>query len=102
MANALDSLGFIAHHSDHHKQAISYYEEALAMFRALSVASEAANTLDRLGQPYAALGHHEKARAVWREALELYEQQGCGTDTGRAQQQLDELNDPGGALDSHT
>jgi tetratricopeptide (TPR) repeat protein len=83
-AATLDSLGYIAHHTGDHHQA-------------LGDAYQVAYTLDRVGHPHAALGQHEQARTVWREALELYRDQGRDADAERVQRQLENLDDTGRA-----
>ncbi|WP_233223709.1 tetratricopeptide repeat protein [Amycolatopsis sp. CA-128772] len=87
-AKALDSLGYIAHHTGDYRQAIAYYEQAVSRHRALGNTTEAVNSLDRLGHPYVALGQHELAGAVWREALEMYQDQSRDTDAARVQGRL--------------
>ena len=87
-AIAEDRLGYIAHHTGHHRQAVRRYRRALTLFRDIGHSSESANTLDNLGHPYKALGEYGQARAVWQEALELYRQQERADDAHRLQQQL--------------
>ena len=87
-AIAEDRLGYIAHHTGSHHQAVRHYRRALTLFRDIGHSYESANTLDNLGHPYVALGHHSQARAAWQEALELYRQQERADDAHRLQQQL--------------
>jgi tetratricopeptide (TPR) repeat protein len=75
MADTLDSLGYIAHHTGQHTPALDYYRQALTLFREYGDTYDEADTLVHLGQTYAALGDHEQARAGWRQALELYQAQ---------------------------
>jgi tetratricopeptide (TPR) repeat protein len=91
-ATTLDSLGYIAYHSDHHQRAIEYYQQALSLLAALGHIVHTADTLDNLGHPHAALGEHEQARAVWRKAETLYRQQGRGQAADNIQRQLDTLD----------
>jgi tetratricopeptide (TPR) repeat protein len=95
-AFTLDILGYIAHHTDQHQQAIDYFQRALTLFRTEgdtgSTSEPAADALDRLGHPHVALGEHKQARVVWREALELYQGQGRDADAARVRRQLDDLN----------
>lgn len=88
----LDSLGYIAHHTGDHHQALDHYHHALTLRRTLGAAYSVAGTLDSVGHPHAALGQYEQARAVWREALELYRDQGRDADAERVQHQLDDLD----------
>ncbi|MGW3960026.1 ATP-binding protein [Amycolatopsis sp. NPDC005003] len=88
---AHDRLGYIAHHTGHHRQAIEHYQRALTLFRGLGHSYETANTLDNLGHPHTALGQHDEARAAWRQALQLYQGQHRAPDIQRVQQQLDTL-----------
>jgi tetratricopeptide (TPR) repeat protein len=97
-AGTLDSLGYIAHHTGHHQQALGYYQQALILFRSVGYTSEVAATLDNLGHPHVALGEYEHARVVWLEALQLYQEQG-GEDAYRVQQQLDDLDNRAGTAD---
>ncbi|WP_281283215.1 helix-turn-helix domain-containing protein [Kutzneria buriramensis] len=85
------ALGYIAHHTGRHRDAIEHYRLALTFARTLSHTAEFAKTLENLGQPHVALGQHDEARAVWLEALELYRQLGRTEDADRARQQLDSL-----------
>ncbi len=87
----LDSLGYIAHHTGHHRQAIGNYQRALTLLRTLGNTYRCANTLDALGHPHLALGEPDQARAVWQNALQLYRQQGRDQDAGRIQRQLHDL-----------
>jgi tetratricopeptide (TPR) repeat protein len=91
-AATLDSLGYIAHHTHNHEQAIHHYQQALTLYRALGNTADAADTLDRLGHPYAALDQHDQADAAWREALELYRRLRRNTDARRVRQQLLDLD----------
>jgi tetratricopeptide (TPR) repeat protein len=88
----LDSLGYIAHHSGHHQQAIEYYQQALPLITDLGHILHTADTLDNLGHPHAALGEYDQARAVWRKALELYRQQGREHDADKARRRLEALD----------
>jgi transcriptional regulator with XRE-family HTH domain/tetratricopeptide (TPR) repeat protein len=89
---AHDRLGYIAHHTGHHRQAIEHYQRALTLFRGLGHSYETANTLDNLGHPHTALGQHDHARAAWQQALQLYQGQHRSLDVQRVQQQLDTLH----------
>lgn len=89
---AHDRLGYIAHHTGHHRQAIEHYQQALTLFRGLGHSYETANTLDNLGHPHTALGQHDQARAAWQQALQLYQSQRRAPDVQRVQQQLDTLH----------
>jgi tetratricopeptide (TPR) repeat protein len=100
-ASTLDSLGYIAYHTGQHASALDYYRQALALFHKHGDTHAEADTLFGIGQTYAALGDHEQARAGWRQALELYQIQQRTSDIATVQQQLDELDNPDGAIESH-
>lgn len=68
-AHTLDSLGFLAHHTGRHTEAVHHYQQALTLLRDLGSTYQGAGTLDKLGHSYAALGQHNQARAVWHQAL---------------------------------
>ena len=89
----MDSLGYLAHHTGQHTQALDYYQQALTLFGDLGNTYDEADTLDHLGQAHAALGQHDQARHAWQQALELYQAQHRTTDADRVQQQLDDLDD---------
>lgn len=91
-ANTLDSLGYLAHHTGQHTHALDYYQQALTMLRDLGDNYQEANTLDHLGQTQHALGQHDQARHALQQALQLYQAQHRTTDTERAWQQLNALN----------
>jgi tetratricopeptide (TPR) repeat protein len=80
--------GYIAHHTGDHRQAITYYQQALALFRDLGNTYEEANTLDNLGDPHTALGQHDQARHAWQHALDLYRSQRRGTAADRIHRKL--------------
>jgi tetratricopeptide (TPR) repeat protein len=89
---AHDRLGYIAHHTGHHRRAIEHYQRALTLFRGLGHSYEIANTFDNLGHPHSALGQYDHARAAWQQALRLYQGQHRNLDVQRVRQQLDTLH----------
>jgi tetratricopeptide (TPR) repeat protein len=91
-AHTLDSLGYIAHHTDQHTQAVDYYQRALDLFRDIDDDYETADTLERIGHPLMALGRHEQARDTWQQALELFHSQHRAADAERVRQLLDQLS----------
>jgi tetratricopeptide (TPR) repeat protein len=101
-AGTLDSLGYIAHQTGQHTQALDYYRQALALRREHGNTYQEADTLISLGQTYAALGDDERARAEWRQALRLYQAQQRTADIERVLRQLDELDNPADTARPHT
>ncbi|MEU7524264.1 tetratricopeptide repeat protein [Saccharothrix sp. NPDC042600] len=87
-AAVLDNLGYTAHHSGHHREAVEHYRQALDLWRDLGNLHEAADVLDHLGHPHLALGQHERARTAWHEARDLYLRQGRDEDAARVQHHL--------------
>ncbi|HEY3708857.1 MAG TPA: BTAD domain-containing putative transcriptional regulator [Amycolatopsis sp.] len=75
-ADALDSLGHVAHHAGRYADALDYYHEALLLYRDSGNVLMEADTLEHLGHAHAAFGEHEQAFEGWRRALELYRAQG--------------------------
>ncbi|HEU5474690.1 MAG TPA: tetratricopeptide repeat protein, partial [Actinophytocola sp.] len=87
-AYTLDNLGFIAHRTGNHTQAVDYYRQSLALHRQRGNSYEMAAILDRIGHPLIALGRPEQAGAAWQEALDLYQAQDRTTDAVRLRHQL--------------
>ncbi|HEY3479318.1 MAG TPA: tetratricopeptide repeat protein, partial [Streptomyces sp.] len=90
-AAALDSLGYIDHHSGQYDRAIRKYRQALALQHRLGNTNGAADTLDNLGHSHVALGGIDEARTAWQESLELYRAQGRADAVERVLRQLDTL-----------
>ncbi|MEU4805490.1 BTAD domain-containing putative transcriptional regulator [Actinosynnema sp. NPDC023587] len=74
-AAALDSLGYIAHHTGDHAAAVEHYRRALDLFREDGDVFSESGTLDRLGHPFRALGRPAEARRAWEDAARLYQAQ---------------------------
>jgi tetratricopeptide (TPR) repeat protein len=91
VAEALGSLGFLAHHEGCHDDAIDYYEQALDVCREAGHVQGIAELLGRLGEVYADTGRTDQAREHWQRSLELYEGQHSAANAGRVRQQLDSL-----------
>lgn len=91
-ASALDTLGYIAHRTGAHQEAIRHHRQVLALSRDLGHTCNVVYTLDELGHPYAALGRRDQARAVWREASRVYRAQGHDAAADRVRRQLDALD----------
>jgi tetratricopeptide (TPR) repeat protein len=72
-AGALDSLGYIAHHSGDHAVARRCYQQALDLFHQNGNTYSEAGTLERLGETLTALGRHGEVRRSWQHTLDLYE-----------------------------
>jgi DNA-binding SARP family transcriptional activator/Tfp pilus assembly protein PilF len=94
-ATTLDSLGYIAHHSGRHREAIEYFHEALTQFAEVGHILHTAETYENLGHPHAALGEHDQARAIWHKALDLFRQQGRDQCVDRVERLLEALDRPG-------
>ncbi|MCG0288164.1 tol-pal system YbgF family protein [Streptomyces sp. PSAA01] len=75
-AATLDSLGYIAHHSGSHRQALDHYRQALTIRRDTGNAHQEADTLVRLGETHHALGRQIEACHAWQQAAEKYGAQG--------------------------
>jgi DNA-binding SARP family transcriptional activator/Flp pilus assembly protein TadD len=71
-ADALGTLGRLAHLSGQHDLALSRFEQALGLLRDISHTYGEAETLDWLGRVHAALGERDQARRCWGEALSQY------------------------------
>jgi len=90
-AGTLHSLGYLAHRTGQHEQAMEHYRQALVLLRDRGNAAFEATTLHHLGQALSALGRHDQAREAWRRAVALYREQHRVADGRRVQQQLDAL-----------
>ncbi|WP_337822442.1 AfsR/SARP family transcriptional regulator [Amycolatopsis sp. A1MSW2902] len=76
VADVLDSLAHIAHHTGRHIDAIEHYREALALYRESGNTYLEADTLEHLGHTHRAMGDSAEARSVWQLALDLFRAQG--------------------------
>jgi tetratricopeptide (TPR) repeat protein len=88
-ADALDTLGYIAHHTGGHTEALDYLRRALALYRDLGDIYHVPDTLDRIGHVLIATHRTHEALAVWKEALALYRGQQRITDARRVQREID-------------
>ncbi|MCX2951533.1 AfsR/SARP family transcriptional regulator [Lentzea sp. NEAU-D7] len=88
-ADALDTLGYVAHHTGDLSQALDHYRRALALFREIGHDYLEANVLERLGRTHHDLGHHDRARTAWLQAIELYRAQRRVKDAADLRQLLD-------------
>jgi|tagenome__1003787_1003787.scaffolds.fasta_scaffold20965122_2 tetratricopeptide (TPR) repeat protein len=88
-ADALDTLGYIAHHTGAHTEALDYLRRALALYRDLGDIYHVPDTLDRIGHVLIAMHRTHEARSVWNEALALYRGQQRITDARRVQREID-------------
>jgi tetratricopeptide (TPR) repeat protein len=84
----LDSLGYIAHHTHDHVQAVGYYRQALAVMRERGNAYDEADILDHIAKAYLALHQFNLARDTWKQALALYQCQQRLTDAQSVMQHL--------------
>jgi tetratricopeptide (TPR) repeat protein len=69
---ALDSLGFNAHHAGKHVKAVGHYLRARILCRDIGNSHFEASIAERFGHPYLALGRYQQAQATWRDALDLH------------------------------
>ncbi|MEV0388960.1 tetratricopeptide repeat protein [Nonomuraea sp. NPDC050643] len=92
-AATLDSLGYIAHHTGHHAQALEHYHHALTLRREAGHASLEAETLTHLGDSYHALGRYAEAARAWSQALAIYQDQHSSVSRRRVQARLDALRE---------
>ncbi|MFD2468966.1 AfsR/SARP family transcriptional regulator [Amycolatopsis silviterrae] len=76
IADVLDSLGLIEHHTGQHADAVRHYREALASYRETGNTYLEADTLEHLGHTHREMGDDGKARTVWQLALDLFRAQG--------------------------
>lgn len=88
VADVLDSLGHIAHHTGRNDDALDCYYQALVLYREVGNTYLEADTLEHLGHAHLALGALAQAREVWCQALELY----------RAQHRIADADDIGKSL----
>jgi tetratricopeptide (TPR) repeat protein len=88
-ADALDTLGYVAHHTGDLSRALDHYRRALALLREIGHDYLEANVLERLGHTHHALGHHDLARTAWLQAIELYRAQRRAKDAADLRQLLD-------------
>ncbi len=73
-AGAWDSLGYVHQHLFDYAEAITCYQRALGLRRALGSRYYQADTLVHLGDAYDAAGFTGAARDVWEQALATFEQ----------------------------
>ncbi|ATY13732.1 AfsR family transcriptional regulator [Amycolatopsis sp. AA4] len=76
VADVLDSLAHIAHHTGRHADAVEHYREALALYRESGNTYLEADTLEHLGHTHREMGDSGAARTVWQLALDLFRAQG--------------------------
>jgi tetratricopeptide (TPR) repeat protein len=84
----LDSLGYLAQHTNQHDQAVEFYRMALATLREVGNSYHEADTLDKLADVRTALGQFSEARDAWQQALQLYQAQDRPLDADRVRQKL--------------
>jgi tetratricopeptide (TPR) repeat protein len=73
--DALDNLGFVAHHAGECRTAIRYYLDAIDLCHQSGHRYTEADVLTRLGDAYASLGQLTDARSAWSRALTRYRAQ---------------------------
>jgi tetratricopeptide (TPR) repeat protein len=89
IADVLDTLGYIAHHTDQHTDALDYLRRATALYRSLGDLYHLPDVLDRTGHVLVALNRTNEAQATWRQALTLYRSQHRLADARRVQWKID-------------
>ncbi|MDQ7911091.1 BTAD domain-containing putative transcriptional regulator [Phytohabitans sp. ZYX-F-186] len=75
-AHAWDTIGDAHRQLGQHQQAISSYQRAVDLFRAINSRHPHADTLNRLAETYLTTGDTDAARNAWREALTLLDEIG--------------------------
>ncbi len=88
-AVVLRHLGYIAAHTDRHREAETYYRQSLDLHRALGDSYREADVLADLGDTHRALGRHHHADYFRRLALVLYRAQHRTAEADRIERQLD-------------
>ncbi|WP_306750826.1 tetratricopeptide repeat protein [Saccharothrix yanglingensis] len=88
-ADTLDTLGFIAHRTHRHHDALEHFRSALALYQELGDVYHVPDTLDRTGHVLHALGRTDDADRTWRQALVLYRNQLRVADARRVRRQLE-------------
>jgi tetratricopeptide (TPR) repeat protein len=89
-ADDLDSLGYIAHHTGRHGEALEYYGQSLSLYRKMGNSRSECDTLDRLAQVHATLGDRDQALSTWRQALALLRNRPASSDATRIQHHIDD------------
>jgi tetratricopeptide (TPR) repeat protein len=75
-AAAWDSLGYAQHHLQAYDDALSSFEHALGLYRAIYDRYLEADTLVHIGDAQRAAGRGEAATTAWRQALMILEEIG--------------------------
>lgn len=70
--DALDTLGYVAHHVHDERHAVELFAEAITLCREVGHSYALADVLNHLGQSQTVLGQQARARDAWAEAAELY------------------------------
>lgn len=69
-AGAWDSLGYVLMRTGRHQEAVTCFEESVALARDLRDRASEGEALDHLGDAYEVMGDHGRAVASWRAAME--------------------------------
>jgi tetratricopeptide (TPR) repeat protein len=73
-AGAWDSLGYVLMRTGRHDEAVTCFEESLALARELRDRASEGEALDHLGDAHEAMGDHERAESSWRAAMAVLEE----------------------------
>ncbi|MGW7533277.1 BTAD domain-containing putative transcriptional regulator [Amycolatopsis sp. NPDC054798] len=92
VADVLDSLAHIDHHTGRHADAVKHYREALTLYREAGNAYLEADTLEHLGHTHREMGEDGKAQTVWQLALDLFRAQGRFAEVNSVETALARLN----------
>lgn len=90
-ADALSSMGYLAHQRGQHLDALGYYEKALALNREVGSFYAQTETLTDLGDIHATLGNRTEARRAWRQAVTLFRDLHRHADAERVLRKLSRL-----------
>lgn len=89
-------LGYIAHRTGKHGQAIRHYRAAARRLREVGNEGEEIAILGRLAESYLALGQVDAARGMWCRVRAWYRQQGIAEQAERVRRRIEQLGGDAG------